>query len=97
MLVSMNCKKQRFHGNFKIHIFYLVDSSTTSKTTASSKETSVGNDSHTNVSESSPMENRTTDFETKDPVSETKDPEEDSTEDYDYTKDNVQDEDSNGN
>ena len=43
------------------------------------------------------MENRTTDFETKDPVSETKDPEEDSTEDNDYTKDNVQDEDSNGN
>ena len=43
------------------------------------------------------MENRTTDFETKDPVSETEDPEEDSTEDNDYTKDNVQDEDSNGN
>lgn len=61
-----------------------MESSNTSKTTASIKETSVGND--TNVTDLFSMENETTVWENNDP-----------TEDYDYTKDDIQDEDSTDN
>ena len=87
--ISITISNQGSYGNFKSYLFYLVYPTNTSKTTVSIKETSVGNYSETNVSDSSSKENVTT-------VSVGKDPEEDSTEGYDYTENNVQNEDSTG-
>ena len=92
LLVSINFENisnQGSYGYFKSHLFYLVYPTNTSETTLSIKETSVGNDSVTDVSDSSSKENGTT-------ASVAKDPEEDSTEGYDYTENNVQIEDSTG-